>query len=629
VIARLHGNGHRFTLDVVGDGHLKPSLEQRARELGIEDVVRWHPPSLEMARWYRSADLLLMTSVFEGVPYVIYESLSMGVPVVAPALPGNVEFMDADSGVLVDPRDDAAQYEAALARLLGDPDERRRMGERSRERMLRDFSLREMAARHEELYDRLLARRTASARARHDVPAADELTAGPASPPPPPLSLPRSPLPERSVGVIVPCHRHGLYLADCLDSIRAQTLPAAHVVVVDDGSDDPETHAALDAAERDGFAQVIRQPENRGPSAARNRALQELETSYVLPLDADDLLLPDALEQMVAQLEAAPPEVGFIYPNAQHFGNRDDYVRSPAYNLYFLLVSNYCPATSLFDRRVFEAGVAYDEGLVLGHEDWDLVLQLGERGVIGEVAAGPTFLYRRRGFSRVNAVEYGPEAFDEAIKMRHRGLYRARRDMKARWAPALSVLAVEEAGGERWQDGALAGLIGQTCPDFELVHPPHLTPPAGIDARAVPAAGSPEQWLADALAVARGRWILAATPEVDALVRRRTFVEQLLNSFVASQTFGAIALGRVEGGAPQPFRQIAAEMQAGASLHGVAWERPWQIESFQADIGVSDSLLEDLLYALSTLDRVMWRRLPEAAAPAPAEPSVLSAEVGG
>ena len=60
-------------------------------------MIALHPSSQEMARWYRASDLLLMTSVFEGVPYVIYEALAMGVPTVAPALPGNVEFMDEDS----------------------------------------------------------------------------------------------------------------------------------------------------------------------------------------------------------------------------------------------------------------------------------------------------------------------------------------------------------------------------------------------------------------------------------------------------------------------------------------------------------------------------------------------------
>jgi len=42
----------------------------------------------------------------------------------------------------------------------------------------------------------------------------------------------------------------------------------------------------------------------------------------VLPLDADDLLLDTSVAELVAQLKAAGPEVGFIYPNLQYFGNR-------------------------------------------------------------------------------------------------------------------------------------------------------------------------------------------------------------------------------------------------------------------------------------------------------------------
>ena len=445
VLAAVSARGTEFVLDVVGDGHMEPDMRRRAVELGVIDSIRWHPPSQGMARWYRSSDLLLMTSVFEGVPLVIYEALAMGVPVIAPALPGNLEFMDSDSGVLVDPRDDVDQYAAAIAGLLGDADRRRAMGERSRERMLSEFSVREMGRRHDELYGRLLAFRPAAARRRagdllepkkarfvrrNDVPA--------------PLRLDRDRRPERTVGLIVPCYRHGMFLPDCIGSIKKQTMPATAIVVVDDASDDEETRAALADLDRDPDVTILRQPVNSGPSAARNRALAELDTSYVLPLDADDMLVPDALERMVAQLEAAPSDIGFVYPNPQHIGNRSDYVPSPAYNLWLLMANNYCAAAALFDRRVFDAGVQYPEDVVFGHEDWDLLLQLAELGVYGQPAVGPTFLYRRRGFSRLNAVEYGPDSFQEAIKRRHPALYGARDRIKARWAPAVSVLLLDE-----------------------------------------------------------------------------------------------------------------------------------------------------------------------------------------
>jgi glycosyltransferase involved in cell wall biosynthesis len=602
VLALLRERGVALTLHIVGDGELLPSVRERARELGVDGMIAWHPPSQEMARWYRSCDLLLMTSVFEGVPYVIYEALAMGVPVVAPALPGNVEFMDEDSGVLVDPRDDADRYARAVADLLADGDRRRAMGERSRARMLGEFSLREMAERHERLYDELRHDPLAAETARAEV--LPEPTVEPAAAPEP-ILLPREPAPERSVAVIVPCYQHGRFLPDCIASIRAQTLPAAQIIVVDDHSDDPETSAALAELEAAGDVKVIRLQANSGPSAARNRALAAATTTYVLPLDADDLLLPHALESMVDQIEAAPPHVGFIYPNPQHFGNRNDYVEVPAYNLHLLLEGNYCPATTLFDRRVFTAGVAYDERIVFGHEDWDLVLQLAERGVHGEAAHGPTFKYRRRGFSRVNAVEYGPESFQEAIEERHPALYAraARMRIKAEWAPALSVILLDT--DEAWDDAAAAGLSEQTCGDFEVL----AARPSRIDGVHAVVLEPREDWLAHAVAAARGRWVLVAEPGAASAFGRRSFVEQLLRAFWANDDAAGIVLCDVPEQRLAAFSQIS--VRNAKPPVAVAWDRP-PGEPFEAEAvpGLTGTLVGDLAVAVQLLGPVQWRSLP-------------------
>jgi glycosyltransferase involved in cell wall biosynthesis len=618
VMRLLRERGVALTLHVVGDGPMAPEARRRAAELGL-DSIAWHPPSQDMARWYRSCDLLLMTSVFEGVPYVVYEALAMGVPVVAPALAGNVEFMDADAGVLVEPRDDAGAYARAVEDLLADDGRRRAMGARSRERMLRDFSLREMAGRHERLYDDLLHSRGAAVHG-HELAIAPP---APAVPLPAPVTLPRDPPPEPSVAVIVPCYQHGRFLPGCIASIRAQTLAPAQVIVVDDHSDDPETEAALRELEADPALTVIRQDANRGPSAARNRALREVTASYVLPLDADDELLPTGLADMVAQLEAAAPDVGFVFPNPQHFGNRNDYVQSPAYNLHLLLQNNYCAATSLFDRRVFDAGVDYDEEIVFGHEDWDLVLRLAERGVIGEVAHGPTFRYRKRGFSRVNAVEYGPQAFHEEVRRRHPALYApdARARIKGRWSPALSIVALD-ADGERWEAGALAALAGQGCADFEVVAPRALSVPgvhvAGLDGPADEAG-----WAAAAIAAARGRWVLVATPAAAPAFGRPSFVEQLLRAFRHNEGAAGVVLASVPEQRLASFSQI--DGPGAAPPAAVAWERPPETATeAAADVGMTGTLVGDIAMAVQMLGPVQWRSLPlpAAAASPTAEPAL-------
>lgn len=608
VLARARERGSEFVLDVVGDGHLKEPARLRAEELGVADVVNWHPPSQEMARWYRSSDLLLMTSVYEGIPLVIYEALAMRLPVVAPALPGNVEFMDADSGVLVEPRDDVDRYADAIVSLLGDEERRREMGERSRERMLDRFSLAEMGRRHDELYERLLRGRTASSRWRNEelfgeaAPGEDRPSA-----PPSPLRFHRDPPPERTVGVIVPCYRHGIFLDACIASVKAQTLAPAAIVVVDDGSEDPETVEALARLDEDPEVTVLRQAENSGPSAARNRALAALETSYFLPIDADDELLPDALERMLAQLEGAPEEVGFVYPNAQHFGNQRNYVQSPAYNVWLLMVQNYCPAPALFDRRAFEGtGIAYPEEIVVGHEDWDLILQLAERDVQGIPAAGPTFLYRKQGFSRVNAVDYGPDAFQNTIERRHPHLYGNRDSVKARWAPALSVVLLDEED-RRWERRDLAGAWLQTFQDFEIVGARDL----GEGVRRVEAKSeSPGDWLQEAIDGARGRWVLLLPHSGAAVLDSPSFAEQLIHAFDANDDISAVALAGAPDLSRIAFSQLDDAERLAVQPAAVAFERPLWGRVGELQLGIESSLLADLVVGLRTIGLVQWRVVP-------------------
>lgn len=609
VLARARQRGAEFVLDIVGDGHLKEPARARAEELGIAEVINWHPPSQEMARWYRSSDLLLMTSVYEGIPLVIYEALAMSVPVVAPALPGNVEFMDADSGVLVEPRDDVERYADAIVALLGDEERRREMGERSRRRMLEEFSLAEMGRRHDALYERLLSAKTATSRWRNkelfgeEDPGHDE----PSTTPPPPLRFSRTPLPERTVGVIVPCYRHGIFLDACIASIKAQTLVPAQIVVVDDGSDDAETVEALARLDDDPEVTVLRQAENYGPSAARNRALEQLYTSYLLPIDADDELLPDALERMLAQLEQAAEEVGFVYPNAQHIGNRVDYFAAPDYNVWLLMEQNYCPAPALFDRRVFEGtGVAYPEEIVVGHEDWDLILQLAERDVRGVPAVGPTFLYRKQGFSRVHAVDYGPDSFHKTIEGRHPHLYGKRDEIKAIWAPALTIALLDEAD-QSWTTASIAALERQTCRDFELLASADL----GVGVGRIAAGDSPAATVQAAIDCARGRWILLLPRSAATALESRSFVEQLLHAFAANEDTAAVVLADAPDLSRPAFSQLDDTERLAARPSAIAFERPLWGRVPELPLGLEDSLLADLVVGLRIIGPVQWRVVRE------------------
>lgn len=103
----------------------------------------------------------------------------------------------------------------------------------------------------------------------------------------------------RDVSVVMPCYNCEATVARTVRSVLAQTNPNWELIAVDDGSRDG-TGAALDAlAEQDARIRVIHQ-ENSGVSGARNAGIAAAQGKWLAFADADDLLLPDALETLLA-----------------------------------------------------------------------------------------------------------------------------------------------------------------------------------------------------------------------------------------------------------------------------------------------------------------------------------------
>src|SRR3954470_21261481 len=111
---------------------------------------------------------------------------------------------------------------------------------------------------------------------------------------------------------VVACFNYGAYLREAVDSLLGQEGGAPHVVVVDDGSTDRATHAALEALPE--HVELVRQA-NAGVVAARNAGLERARVSgaqYLLFLDADDRLAPGALGVLRQALDDHP-DAAFAY----------------------------------------------------------------------------------------------------------------------------------------------------------------------------------------------------------------------------------------------------------------------------------------------------------------------------
>lgn len=110
------------------------------------------------------------------------------------------------------------------------------------------------------------------------------------------------------ISVVIPTYNYGRYLPTAIDSVLAQQGVDVEVVVVDDGSTD-NTQEVLGAYV--GRIRVLQQ-NNQGAPAARNLGLQEARGEFILFLDADDRLLPDALLSRLEYLRLHP-ECDWVY----------------------------------------------------------------------------------------------------------------------------------------------------------------------------------------------------------------------------------------------------------------------------------------------------------------------------
>jgi glycosyltransferase involved in cell wall biosynthesis len=186
--------------------------------------------------------------------------------------------------------------------------------------------------------------------------------------------------PAPLISVIVPCYGQAPYLEEAIESVLAQTYAQVEVVVVDDGSPD---NAAQLAARFPGV-RCIRQA-NAGLAAARNTGIRESAGELLVFLDADDRLMPRALEAGLGQL-TQHPEAAFAFGRYRRIGPdggrlEDDEQPRPATDPYSVFLRyNYAgvPATGIFRRSALEEAENFDESLP-GAEDYDLSLRLSRR----------------------------------------------------------------------------------------------------------------------------------------------------------------------------------------------------------------------------------------------------------
>lgn len=217
--------------------------------------------------------------------------------------------------------------------------------------------------------------------------------------------------------IIIPCYNVEPFLAECLESVLSQSYADWEAICVDDGSTDESGRILDEYTKRDARIKVVHQ-ENGGLSVARNTGMIHAMGEYLLFLDSDDVLTPNALDILNQQVTTHYPDV--LTFNAElwyaeenrrecHYYSRNQYAVHATgrdYLIHFVQQHHWGPAAACFYciRRtiIMKSQLLFEPGLL--HEDELFVPQmlLATKGMVVEIPL-TLYYYRMRSTSIMHA----------------------------------------------------------------------------------------------------------------------------------------------------------------------------------------------------------------------------------
>lgn len=208
------------------------------------------------------------------------------------------------------------------------------------------------------------------------------------------------------VSIVIPCHNKETFIQQAIASVIEQEYSNIEIIVIDDGSND----RSLEIIQSFGSTVRWQTQTNQGAPAARNLGLQLARGEFVKFLDADDVLLPDAIERQVQQSQQLPTDrKAIVYGKAlwvdQHRNPIPGYPirpRQPEEDVITHILTA-CPLTScpLHKRDYLLEVNGFDPTLPRGQEH-DLHLRLALAGV--EFIYFPDVVYEYRNYKNSDRI---------------------------------------------------------------------------------------------------------------------------------------------------------------------------------------------------------------------------------
>jgi glycosyltransferase involved in cell wall biosynthesis len=175
------------------------------------------------------------------------------------------------------------------------------------------------------------------------------------------------------VSVVIPTHNRSHFLAQAIDSVRAQTFTDYEIIVVSNGESDENRRASQTVAHDCIYLSLA----DSNLSVARNAGIERARGEWIAFLDDDDLWLPNKLERQIAEIEQVNPDM-IAGDYVEFFPDGSEIIRRPRLieGWTYVEALNYlywwaAPSATMVRKRVFEQIGGFDPLLRYG-EDGDM-----------------------------------------------------------------------------------------------------------------------------------------------------------------------------------------------------------------------------------------------------------------
>lgn len=226
----------------------------------------------------------------------------------------------------------------------------------------------------------------------------------------------------KDITVVIPCYNYEDYVSEAIESVLDQTHKVDKIIVIDDGSKDD----SLSRINKYSKKIEIISKSNEGVISTKNLGISMTDTTWILFLDADDVLPKDYIEKLLLNAEFSESDV--VYTDMVYFGSKDKKLRAGEHHPGRLLEGNYIHNSALIRTDFIKLANGYKEEMSSGYEDWELYVSLLEVGAKFSYCRDTFLKYRQHhetSFSSRNkkAQENADELFDK-VRGLHPALYK-------------------------------------------------------------------------------------------------------------------------------------------------------------------------------------------------------------